>query len=93
MIKYAQSTKCRRSYILGYFGDHNATECGRCDNCGPIEGRATQAPSRPIDNEAGREVVLKVLSGVARAKGKYRQGGHRADADRLEAPRRWPSSA
>ena len=71
MIKYARSTGCRRSYILGYFGDHDASECGRCDNCGPIEGRASQATARPIDNQAGREVVLKVLSGVARARGKF----------------------
>ncbi len=70
MIKYAQSTKCRRSYILGYFGDHDASKCGRCDNCGPSEGRA-QLPSRAIDNQAGREVVLKILSGVARARGKF----------------------
>ena len=70
MIKYAQSPHCRRSFILGYFGDHDASECGRCDNCGPMEGRA-QTPIHPIDNEAGREIVLKVLSGVARGRGKY----------------------
>ena len=70
MIKYARATKCRRSYILGYFGDHDATECGRCDNCGPLEGRS-QPPKLAIDNEAGREVVLKVLSGVARGKGRF----------------------
>ena len=71
MIKYAQSNTCRRSYILGYFGDHDPSECGRCDNCGPSETRSNQSPARPIDNEAGREVVLKVLSGVARARGKF----------------------
>jgi ATP-dependent DNA helicase RecQ len=71
MIQYAQSGKCRRSYILGYFGDHDATVCGRCDNCGPLEGRTAPAQAVPIDNEAGREVVLKVLSGVARARGKF----------------------
>ena len=71
MIKYAQATKCRRSYILTYFGDHDATECGRCDNCGPVDGRPRAATGRAIDNEAGREVVLKVLSGVARARGKF----------------------
>ena len=70
MVKYAQSTKCRRSYILGYFGDTNATECGRCDNCGPIEGPPRPQAS-PIENEAGREVLLKVLSGVARGKGRF----------------------
>jgi ATP-dependent DNA helicase RecQ len=70
MIKYATSTKCRRSYILSYFGDKNVTECGRCDNCGPTAGR-TAVPARSIDNDAGREVLLKVLSGVARGRGKF----------------------
>ena len=71
MIQYAKSAKCRRSYILGYFGDHDTTTCGRCDNCGPLEDRAAPAQAVPIDNEAAREVVLKVLSGVARARGKF----------------------
>ena len=71
MIRYAQATTCRRSYILGYFGDQDAVECGRCDNCGPVDGRPSTSPSLPVDNPAGREVVLKVLSGVARARGKY----------------------
>ncbi len=70
MIRYAQSSDCRRSYILGYFGDTEATVCGRCDNCGPADGRRNDA-ARPVDTEAGREVVLKVLSGVARGRGKY----------------------
>jgi len=70
MIKYAQSNKCRRSFILGYFGDLSAAECGRCDNCGPMADRP-QTPTCLIDNEAGREVLLKVLSGIARARGKF----------------------
>ena len=71
MIRYAQASTCRRSYILSYFGDKDAVECGRCDNCGPLDGRPSTSPSLPIDNPAGREVVLKVLSGVARGRGKY----------------------
>ncbi len=70
MVKYAQSTKCRRSYILGYFGDKDAAECGRCDNCGPADSRP-EILGRPIDTEAGREVILKALSGVGRAKGRF----------------------
>ena len=74
MIKYAQSTSCRRSYILGYFGDvrAEAVRCGRCDNCGATGGAAAIGPARVvIDTQAGREVVLKALSGVARAKGRF----------------------
>jgi ATP-dependent DNA helicase RecQ len=70
MIKYAQSTQCRRSYILGYFGDHDASQCGRCDNCGPSGGRQ-ETQARPIDTDAGREVILKALSGVARTRGRF----------------------
>ncbi len=71
MVKYAESAKCRRAYILGYFGDAQAAHCGRCDNCGPAEGRKPEALARPIDTDGGREVVLKALSGVARSKGRF----------------------
>ena len=70
MIKYAESRNCRRSYILGYFGDSESDNCGRCDNCGPA-GDRPEAITRPIDTDAGREVVLKALSGVARAQGRF----------------------
>ncbi len=70
MIKYAESRNCRRSYILGYFGDSESDNCGRCDNCGPA-GDRPEAVTRPIDTDAGREVVLKALSGVARARGRF----------------------
>lgn len=34
MQGYAETTKCRRGYILEYFGDPNAIdECDTCDNC------------------------------------------------------------
>ena len=73
MVRYAQ-TRCRRSFLLGYFGDVHAdrVHCGSCDNCG--DGRDAPSPARdvaPIDTPAGHEVILKVLSGVARAKGRF----------------------
>lgn len=73
MIRYAQTRECRRSYILGYFGDASASRlhCGHCDNCGLSDGLAAPHAGVPIDSAAGREVVLKVLSGVARAKGRF----------------------
>ncbi|MGE3818301.1 MAG: RecQ family ATP-dependent DNA helicase [Isosphaeraceae bacterium] len=73
MIQYAQTNRCRRAYLLGYFGDEEALRrnCGRCDVCG-IEGATVpSASSVAIDTPAGREVLLKVLSGVARAKGRF----------------------
>ncbi|MHC5541685.1 RecQ family ATP-dependent DNA helicase, partial [Singulisphaera rosea] len=73
MLKYAQTKLCRRSYILGYFGDSNADRihCGHCDNCGLGEGRGSGHSDTEIDTQGGREVILKALSGVARAKGRF----------------------
>ncbi len=73
MIRYAQTRECRRSFILGYFGDASASRvhCGHCDNCGLGNGLAAPFAGVAIESAAGREVVLKVLSGVARAKRRF----------------------
>ncbi|MEO6808427.1 MAG: RecQ family ATP-dependent DNA helicase [Isosphaeraceae bacterium] len=72
MIKYSEAKSCRRSYILNYFGDHETTQCGRCDNCeGRNEAKPGPGQDLEIDTLAGREVLLKVLSGVARIKGRF----------------------
>ena len=73
MIRYAQSNECRRAYILGYFGDDGSAGCGHCDNCESNGGGTAVADGSKvvIDTPAGREVVLKALSGVARTKGKF----------------------
>ncbi|MBX6314081.1 MAG: ATP-dependent DNA helicase RecQ, partial [Isosphaeraceae bacterium] len=70
MITYARTGRCRRAYILGYFGDPEAARCGRCDNCGG-QGATEASPALRIDTHAGREVILKALSGVARTKGRF----------------------
>jgi ATP-dependent DNA helicase RecQ len=45
MRGYAETTGCRRQYLLGYFGAQLDKPCGRCDTC--RAGTATaQAPSR-----------------------------------------------
>jgi ATP-dependent DNA helicase RecQ len=34
LVSLAETTHCRRSRLLGYFGETlNATKCGNCDNC------------------------------------------------------------
>ncbi|MDB5352229.1 MAG: ATP-dependent helicase, RecQ family [Planctomycetota bacterium] len=71
MLRYAESKSCRRAYILGYFGDHDISQCGRCDNCGGAERPRPALSVPPIDTSAGREVIQKILSGVARAKSRF----------------------
>ncbi|ROQ40707.1 ATP-dependent DNA helicase RecQ [Frondihabitans sp. PhB188] len=33
MRGYAETTRCRRRYLLGYFGQDAPERCGNCDNC------------------------------------------------------------
>jgi len=34
MLQYAETTSCRRKFILNYFGeDYESANCGACDNC------------------------------------------------------------
>jgi ATP-dependent DNA helicase RecQ len=44
MLQYAETTSCRRRFILNYFGeDYLADSCGACDNC--LKGRRVRAMS------------------------------------------------
>ena len=65
MIDYADTTACLRATILGYFGDVAARE--RCDGCGNCRPGALDAYER--------DLVRKMLSGIARAGERY--GRHR----------------
>ncbi|MEV6828751.1 RecQ family ATP-dependent DNA helicase [Amycolatopsis sp. NPDC051102] len=40
---YAETTGCRRRYLLGYFGEELATPCGHCDTC--EAGAAAEEPA------------------------------------------------
>ncbi|MEW2516544.1 RecQ family zinc-binding domain-containing protein [Actinacidiphila alni] len=33
MRDYAETMKCRRRFLLGYFGQEHSDECGTCDRC------------------------------------------------------------
>jgi ATP-dependent DNA helicase RecQ len=61
MIEYADSSACLRATILRYFGDPAARE--RCDSCGNCRPGA-------IDSYE-RELVRKILSGIARGGERY----------------------
>jgi ATP-dependent DNA helicase RecQ len=41
MRQYADSSGCRRGFLLGYFGEAFAPPCGRCDNC--LSGRVVES--------------------------------------------------
>lgn len=58
MVHYAESGTCRRTELLGYFGETYAeTECGACDNC-----------LSPRDTYDGTIAAQKLLSCVYRVR-------------------------
>ena len=62
MISYAETSQCLRGTILRYFGDPEVVDrCGSCGNCQP-GGRV---------DTYDRELVRKILSGIARAGERY----------------------
>jgi len=61
MIEYADSPGCLRAAVLQYFGDPAARE--RCESCGNCRPGAIDAYER--------ELVRKILSGIARAGERY----------------------
>jgi len=68
MIEYAEASGCLRATILSYFGDAAAKEC--CTACGNCRPGALDAHER--------ELVRKILAGIARAGERY--GRHRIAA-------------
>jgi len=67
MVQYAASHRCRRQMILDYFGDESELLGCRCDVCAK-GGELTD------DSAVSEDVILlvkKLLSGIARLKGKF----------------------
>ena len=60
MINYAESTECRRTIQLGYFGERFHGNCSNCDNC-----------RSPKPMEDWTIEAMKFLSCVARCKEKF----------------------
>ncbi|NEK87427.1 ATP-dependent DNA helicase RecQ [Blastococcus saxobsidens] len=70
MRGYAETTECRRQFLLGYFGEQLDEPCGNCDNCSA--GTAQEHPGAgdhdrpflvetPVEHtEWGRGVVMRV---------------------------------
>jgi ATP-dependent DNA helicase RecQ len=55
---YAETTGCRREYILSYFGEEFDPPCGNCDNC---DAGLTPADVRPHPFEIGASVRHREL--------------------------------
>jgi ATP-dependent DNA helicase RecQ len=49
MRGYAETTGCRRQFLLGYFGEHLARPCRRCDTCD--SGSAVPEPGEAAEQE------------------------------------------
>jgi ATP-dependent DNA helicase RecQ len=59
MRAYAETTSCRRQFLLGYFGEESSDLCGRCDNC--REGWSSAAEGEtPLDDAATFVVQSRV---------------------------------
>jgi ATP-dependent DNA helicase RecQ len=54
MRGYAETTGCRRQYLLGYFGEQLAYPCGNCDTC--KAGTVEQQPARDDEFPIGSPV-------------------------------------
>jgi len=63
MVDYCESRKCRRQYLLEYFGESHPGDCGTCDVC--------QTEYIEFD---GTEIAQKALSAVYRLKESFGSG-------------------
>jgi ATP-dependent DNA helicase RecQ len=58
MMRFAETTDCRRGPLLAYFGETHTDACGGCDNC--------RAGERPVELRDVTEAAQKFLSCVKR---------------------------
>jgi len=53
---YAETTTCRRQFLLGYFGEQLPEPCGNCDTCGTGLAFEHVTPSTTMAYPVGRRV-------------------------------------
>lgn len=70
IMAYGQVNRCRRAFLLEYFGEYHAPEnCKTCDNC-KQQGENASSMGEGMDPL----LAVKILSGVARLKGRFGRG-------------------
>jgi ATP-dependent DNA helicase RecQ len=71
VMAYATTEGCRRSFLLSYFGESvKEDQCGACDLCNTHDTRSGSHG----EEKADPVLAVKVLSGVARMKGRFGLG-------------------
>jgi ATP-dependent DNA helicase RecQ len=72
VVKFAYSRGCHQRWVLDYFGDPAAKDCGECNGCvnNPI------GDYREPASDEEKKLVLKALSGVARMSRKTFDGNY-----------------
>lgn len=53
--QYAETTGCRRQFLLGYFGEQLEQPCGNCDNCEKLAAQQTRTRGEPAGEPAAQE--------------------------------------
>ena len=67
IMDYGTSSRCRRAFLLEYFGEYYASDnCGGCDRCQNLK---VKPPTE--ENSFDPLLAIKILSGVARMKGHF----------------------
>ena len=57
MRGYAETLRCRREFLLEYFGDEDAGPCGNCDTC--ASGTAYDHDDRSVDDDFSLDEVVR----------------------------------
>ncbi|USG65577.1 DNA helicase RecQ [Brevibacillus ruminantium] len=71
MIDYCRTPRCLQQYIVQYFGDHGAAECGQCGNCTndaeltdiTLEAQKVFSCVKRMRERYGASLVAQVLKG------------------------------
>ncbi|AJP05980.1 ATP-dependent DNA helicase RecQ [Streptomyces cyaneogriseus subsp. noncyanogenus] len=82
---YAETTGCRRRFLLGYFGEEYQAPCGTCDVCEAQEGGQDGGPGAPGETGRPRHPAASAFPVGARVRhGEWGEGSVLSeDGDRI----------